>query len=986
MAGIRWWMLSAVLVTLVTSCYAAQFGAMSIDFGSQFLKVGLIKPGVPMEIVLNKESHRKTPNIVSIRNGERLFGDAAQAVAVRYPSSVYGHLIDLVAKHTDHPSVALFRQRFPNLNLEKHVNESSVVFPIGDTSYPVEVLLAMILTNVREFTETYAEMSIRDVVISVPVFFTQAERLIVEKAAQIAKLNLLQLINDGTSAGLNYGMFRRKEITEKPQRLLIFDMGASKTVTTLVEYKLAKSNGGKDPKMTVLGVGFDRYLGGLEMTQRLRDLLVRKFNEHYKSSKDITTSERAMAKLLKEAERLKQVLSANADYYAQVESVHEDIDMRVHVTREEFNKLIEDLLVRVKGPMEQALEMAELKLEEVDQVVLMGAGTRVPKVQEEIQKFIGSKELGRFLNTDEAIAMGALYQAAHLSKGFKVKAFGVEDLVVFPIQVNFISKQKQDDGSIVEKPITRQVIQYKAKYPTNKKTITFTSYTDDFTFDLNYSDLKHFDAEQTRGFDSLVPHVTTVSVSGVGKALEDKLKPEESEFVGVKVGFQTDLSGILRIEKAEAVIQRKSQGVVESITKTISGFFTKKAEEGEPTDAEEKKEDDAAEPAATEEKPEPAEEKTPAPEEKATKEEEKKTEDAKEETAEEKKEQKPEGTEEKAGEEAKPDAGNTTEKANATADAAKEKPKVPEVIRVTLKTNEKYTNAHMMSKQDIADATKILEQFEKRERQARERAAAENELEALAFEVTQLVEEEDYVKHSTEAERTKMLNESKRIRTWLEDETSPETKTSEFTKNTIELRNLLRPIKLRITESGTIGPALENLKAMLNSSRVMAGMGGDDEKALFNKTDADAFSAKLDKLESWLKEKLDAQEKHKLHEDPAVMTSEVVAKIKALERELNVFMRKMRQARVKDMEDMMKKDSNKSDEKAAGDEKEGGAKVDEPKAEDASAEKTHGEAETTTAETREKPEVSPEEKEQEKKSKDDSINETDKEEPTKVEL
>ncbi|VDL81988.1 unnamed protein product [Nippostrongylus brasiliensis] len=806
---------------------------MSIDFGSQFLKVGLIKPGVPMEIVLNKESHRKTPNIVSIRNGERLFGDAAQAVAVRYPSSVYGHLIDLVAKHTDHPSVALFRQRFPNLNLEKHVNESSVVFPIGDTSYPVEVLLAMILTNVREFTETYAEMSIRDVVISVPVFFTQAERLIVEKAAQIAKLNLLQLINDGTSAGLNYGMFRRKEITEKPQRLLIFDMGASKTVTTLVEYKLAKSNGGKDPKMTVLGVGFDRYLGGLEMTLRLRDLLVRKFNEHYKSSKDITTSERAMAKLLKEAERLKQVLSANADYYAQVESVHEDIDMRVHVTREEFNKLIEDLLVRVKGPMEQALKMAELKLEEVDQVVLMGAGTRVPKVQEEIQKFIGSKELGRFLNTDEAIAMGALYQAAHLSKGFKVKAFGVEDLVVFPIQVNFISKQKQDDGSIVEKPITRQVIQYKAKYPTNKKviialfqtlfgsaevlrflpyeerhfvfffqTITFTSYTDDFTFDLNYSDLKHFDAEQTRGFDSLVPHVTTVSVSGVGKALEDKLKPEESEFVGVKVGFQTDLSGILRIEKAEAVIQRKSQGVVESITKTISGFFTKKAEEGEPTDAEEKKEDDAAEPAATEEKPEPAEKKTPAPEEKATKEEEKKTEDAKEETAEEKKEQKPEGTEEKAGEEAKPDAGNTTEKANATADAAKEKPKVPEVIRVTLKTNEKYTNAHMMSKQDIADATKILEQFEKRERQARERAAAENELEALAFEVTQLVEEEDYVKHSTEAERTKMLDESKRIRTWLEDETSPETKTSEFTKNTIELRNLLRPIKLRITESG----------------------------------------------------------------------------------------------------------------------------------------------------------------------------------------
>ncbi|VDO20474.1 unnamed protein product [Heligmosomoides polygyrus] len=495
----------------------------------------MIKPGVPMEIVLNKESHRKTPNVLSIRNDERLFGDAAQALSVRYPSSVYCHLLDLVAKHTDHPSVLLFRKRFPNLYLEKHENESSVVFPIGGKNYPVETLLAMILTNVREFTEVYAEMSLRDVVISVPVFFTQAERLIIEKAAEIAGMNLLQLINGGTAAGLNYGMFRRKEVTDKPQRMLIYDMGAGKTVATLVEYKLVKGKYEKEPTMTVLGVGFDRYLGGLEMTLRLRELLVEKFRQHYKSKADITTSERGMAKLLKEAERLKQVLSANVDYFAQVESVHEDIDMRVQVTREEFNKLIDDLMPRVAGPMDRALKMAELTLEQVDQVVLMGAGTRVPRVQEELQKFIGSKELGRFLNTDEAIAMGGLFQAAHLSKGFKVKSFGVEELVVFPIQVNFISKQKQDDGNVIEKPITRQVFQYKGKYPTNKKTITFTSYTDDFSFDLNYSELKHFNEDQIREFDSLIPHVTTVTVANVGKALEDNLKPGEMDFVGVKV-------------------------------------------------------------------------------------------------------------------------------------------------------------------------------------------------------------------------------------------------------------------------------------------------------------------------------------------------------------------------------------------------------------------------------------------------------------------
>ncbi|PIO66597.1 hypothetical protein TELCIR_11687 [Teladorsagia circumcincta] len=124
-------------------------------------------------------------------------------------------------------------------------------------------------------------MSLRDVVISVPVCFTKAELLIIKKAAEIAKLNLLQ--------------------------------------------------------MSVVRVGFDRSLGGLEVTMRLRDLLVEKFRQHYKSQKDITTSESSMAKLFKEAERLKQVLSANLDYCAQVKSVHEDIDMRMHVTRDEFN-------------------------------------------------------------------------------------------------------------------------------------------------------------------------------------------------------------------------------------------------------------------------------------------------------------------------------------------------------------------------------------------------------------------------------------------------------------------------------------------------------------------------------------------------------------------------------------------------------------------------------------------------------------------------
>ncbi|KAK6011286.1 hypothetical protein OSTOST_23639, partial [Ostertagia ostertagi] len=120
---------------------------------------------------------------------------------------------------------------------------------------------------------------------------------------------------------------------------------------------------------------------------------------------------------------------------------------------------------------------------------------------------------------------------------------------------------------------------------------------------------------------------------------------------------------------------------------------------------------------------------------------------------------------------------------------------------------------------------------------------------------------------------------SKRIRSWLEDEVTPNTETGDFTKNHAILVALVRPIKKRIDEGKTLPPALANLESMLNSSRVMASMGGDDEKSLFNKSDADAFSKKLDRLTTWLEGKKAEQEKRQPYEDPALMTSEVYAKV-----------------------------------------------------------------------------------------------------------
>ncbi|KHK00005.1 DnaK family protein [Oesophagostomum dentatum] len=371
--------------------------AMSIDLGSEFIKIGLVKPGVPMEIVLNKESRRKTPNVLVIRNNERLFAEAAAAVATKYPNSAYHSILTLLAKQKGDPSVDLYKKRFPFVAFTYDETRNTVAFPSDNVTYNVETLLAMILWSARQTTEAFALQRVKDCVITVPIFFNQAERRALVTAADIAGLNLLQLLNDGTAAALNYGVFRRKEITEKPQYMMIYDMGSSKTVATIVEYVLEPDKSSKvsktsNPVVKTVGVGYDRTLGGYEITLRMRDHLAKVFRDTVKTSTDITTNARSMAKLLKEAERVKQVLSANKYHFAQIEAVHEEQNFRAKVTREELEEMIVDLEPRFVQPINDALAMAGKTIEQVDQFVLMGAGTRVPKIQEVLKGVLKDKE------------------------------------------------------------------------------------------------------------------------------------------------------------------------------------------------------------------------------------------------------------------------------------------------------------------------------------------------------------------------------------------------------------------------------------------------------------------------------------------------------------------------------------------------------------------------------------------------------------------
>lgn len=364
-------------------------------------------------------------------------------------------------------------------------------FCFRETTYSPEELLSMILNKCREYSQEFARQPVKEAVITVPPYFNQAERRSVLTAAELAGIKVLQLMNNNAAAALNYGIFRRKDFTDAPQTILLYDMGASSTVASVVSYQIVKTKdkgiSETNPQLNVLGVGYDRTLGGLEMQLRLREFLGNAFNGMKKTKTDVFTNPRSMAKLFKEAGRVKNVLSANADHYAQVEGLLDEQDFRVQVTREQFENLCADMFERVKTPVEDALNAAAVTMDVIDQVILVGAGTRVPKVQEKLAAFV-KRELGKSLNTDEAAALGAVYRGADLSTGFKVKKFLTKDAVLFPILVDFEREIDNDDGSKTLKIVRRTLFSSMNPYP-QKKILTFNKHVNDFNFYVSYGEL-----------------------------------------------------------------------------------------------------------------------------------------------------------------------------------------------------------------------------------------------------------------------------------------------------------------------------------------------------------------------------------------------------------------------------------------------------------------------------------------------------------------
>uniref|UniRef100_A0A8C7KMS1 Hypoxia up-regulated protein 1 n=1 Tax=Oncorhynchus kisutch TaxID=8019 RepID=A0A8C7KMS1_ONCKI len=831
---------------------------MSVDLGSEWMKVAIVKPGVPMEIALNKESRRKTPIAVCLKENERLFGDGALGVSVKNPKFVYRYLQSLLGKKHDNPQVAFYQKRFSEHQL---VKDASRVLSDFLSLYSPEELLGMVLNYSRGLAQDFAEQPIKDAVITVPAFFNQAERRAVLQAAQMAGVKVLQLINDNTAVALNYGVFRRKDINSTAQNMMFYDMGSGSTTATIVTYQTVKTkDSGTQPQLQIRGVGFDRSLGGFEMDLRLRDHLAKLFNEQKKTKKDVRENHRAMAKLLKEAQRLKTVLSANAEFMAQVEGLLDEMDFKAKVTRVEFEALCADLFERVPGPVQEALSSAEMSLDEIEQVILVGGSTRVPKVQEVLLKSVGKEELGKNINADEAAAMGAVYQAAALSKAFKVKPFLVREAAVFPIQVEFTRETEDEDGSRSLKHNKRILFQRMAPYP-QRKVITFNRYTDDFAFDINYGDLSFLGQNDLSVFGSL--NLTTVQLSGVSSSFQ---KHMDAESKGIKAHFNMDESGMLLLDRVESVFEtiveeKDEESTLTKLGNTISSLFGGGSSEPnanvtEPVQVILSSEKEAKE-AAEEEKEAAAEEKEAAEEEKAA------------------------GKEEKdaaAAKKAKP----------------QKRTKFSEDVSVELQVNDILNP----SLEAIASSNKKLQDLTDRDLEKQEREKTLNSLEAFIFETQDKMYQEEYQAVVSEEEKETITTKLSEASAWM-DEDGYSAVTKELREKLQELRKLCKAMFFRVEERRKWPDHLAALESMLNHSsfflRSVKLTPEDDQ--IFTEVELKTLDRVINETITWKNDTVAEQEKRSPTERPVLLSKDIESKLSLLDREVHYLLNKAKFAK-----------------------------------------------------------------------------------------
>ncbi|XP_065483169.1 heat shock protein 105 kDa isoform X2 [Caloenas nicobarica] len=412
---------------------------VGFDLGFQSCYIAVARAG-GIETVANEFSDRCTPSVVSFGSKNRAIGVSAKNQQITHAHNTVSNFKRFHGRAFNDPFVQKEKEKL-SYDLVPMKNGGvgvKVMYMDEEHIFSVEQISAMLLTKLKETAESNLKKPVTDCVISVPSFFTDAERRSVLDAAQIVGLNCLRLMNDMTAVALNYGIYKQDlpAPEEKPRIVVFVDMGHSAFQVSACAFNKSK--------LKVLGTAFDPFLGGRNFDGKLVDYFCAEIKAKYKL--DPKTKVRALLRLYQECEKLKKLMSSNStDIPLNIECFMNDTDVSGKMNRSQFEELCADLLQRIEVPLLSLMEQTQLKVEDVTAVEIVGGATRIPAVKERIAKFFG-KDVSTTLNADEAIARGCALQCAILSPAFKVREFSVTDATPFAISLLWNTEAEDTEG------------------------------------------------------------------------------------------------------------------------------------------------------------------------------------------------------------------------------------------------------------------------------------------------------------------------------------------------------------------------------------------------------------------------------------------------------------------------------------------------------------------------------------------------------------